>query len=182
MKLVIIRRAETNKDASLNGEPATPSPNGHAQIEELIKTCRTENVQAVIHSAKDRAVFTAEALALALNVPSIEQAGLEERNFGDWDQWEWPRIAAELDKFTAEERYTFVPPHGESWQQMEERLRSALHGIAQLPYESVAIVTHWGPIRALVPMLKKEPKESTLQLNVANGQAFIVEYDKSESV
>jgi broad specificity phosphatase PhoE len=181
MKLVIIRRIETNKDAGLSGEPAAPSPNGHTQIEEVVKTCRTENVQAVIHSTKDRAIVTAEALALALNVPSIEQIGLEERNFGDWGQWEWPRIASELDKLTTEERYTFVPPRGESWQQMEGRLSSALHDIAQLPYESVAIVTHWGPIRALLPILKNEPKESTLQLDVANGQSFVIEYAGAES-
>jgi len=142
MKLVLIRRAEINKEAGMPGEPVALSPNGHMQVEAAIKACRAESVQAVIHSTVDRAVLTAEALALALNTPSIEQPGLEERNFGQWDEWEWPQIAAELDKLSTEERYTFVPPQGESWQQMEERLRSALHDIAQLPYESVAVVTH----------------------------------------
>jgi alpha-ribazole phosphatase len=176
MKLVIIRHAETNKIAGLPGEPDAPSPAGHAQIAKLVETCRNENVEAVFHSTQSRAVFTAEALALALNVPSLEQSGLEERSFGDWDTWEWPQIAAELNKLTTEERYTFIPPNGESWQQMEERLRAALQEIASTQYTSVAIITHSGAIRALLPIVKGEPKESTLDLLAGNGQAFVVEY------
>lgn len=176
MKLVIARHAETNKAANLPGEPDALSPTGRSRVENLIEVCRTENVEAVFHSTQSRALFTAEALALALNVPSIEQAGLEERSFGDWDTWEWPQIAAELGKLTTEERYTFVPPNGESWQQMEERLRAAIQQIATQQYKSVAIITHWGSIRALLPVIKNEPKESTLDLNVEFGQAFILDY------
>jgi broad specificity phosphatase PhoE len=176
MKLVLIRRVETNKDAGLPGEPNVPSPAGHEQIRKLVAECRSQNVEAVFHSTQSRAVFAAEALALALNAPSIEQLGIEERNFGDWNTWEWPQIKQELDKLTNKERYTFVPPHGESWQQMEQRLRSALQAIAGQPYKTVAIVTHYGPIRALLPILKNESKESTLGLTVEPGQAFVVDY------
>jgi broad specificity phosphatase PhoE len=176
MKLVIIRHAETNKIAGLPGDPEALSPAGHSQVEKLVEACRSENVEAIFHSTQSRAVFTAEDLALALNVPSLEQPGLEERNFGDWDEWEWPQIAAELNKLTTEERYTFVPPNGESWQQMEERLRIALQAIASKQYKSVAIITHSGAIRALLPIVKGEPKESTLDLLAENGQAFVVDY------
>jgi broad specificity phosphatase PhoE len=180
MKLVIIRHAESNKMAGLPGEPDAPSPAGHSQIEELVKTCRNENIEAVFHSTQSRAVLTAEALALALDIPSIAQSGLEERSFGDWDDWQWPQIAAELDKLTTDERYTFIPPNGESWQQMEERLRVALGEVSSRQYTSVAIVTHWGPIRVLLPMLKNEPKESTLDLAVEPGQAFVVDYQNKD--
>jgi len=176
MKLVIIRHAETNKIAGLPGEPDGLSPASQAQIEKLVETCRSENVEAVFHSPQARAAYTAEALAASLNVPSLEQPGLEERNFGDWDEWEWPQIAAELDKLTTEERYTFVPPNGESWQQMEERLRVALQAIASKQYQSAAVITHSGAIRALLPIITGEPKESTLNLLAENGQAFVVEY------
>lgn len=176
MKLVIIRHAETNKIAGLAGEPDALSPASHAQIEKLVETCRRENVEAVFHSPQARAVYTAEALASALSIPSLEQPGLEERSFGDWDEWEWPQIAAELNKLTTEERYTFVPSNGESWQQMEERLRAALQEISSKQYASVAIITHGGAIRALLPIVTGEPKESTLDLLAENGQAFVVDY------
>ena len=176
MKLVIIRHAESNQMAGLPGEADTPSPAGHSQIEKLIETCRDENVQAIFHSTQARAVFVAEALALALNVPSVADPGLEERNFGDWNSWEWSQISAELNKLTAQERYTFIPPNGESWQQMEERIHIALEQIGVGQYTSIAVVTHWGSIRVLLPMIKNEPKESTLNLNVEPGQSFVVEY------
>lgn len=176
MKLVIIRRPKTNNDAGLPSELDAPSPEGQEQLAQVAEVCRNEKVQAVVHSTQPRAACAAEALALTLSIPSIPQEGLEERNFGDWDNWEWPQISAELGKLSVEERYTFVPPNGESWQQMEERLRSALAHIASLGYESVAVMTHWGSVRAMLPILRSEPKESTLQLNVANGQSFVEEY------
>lgn len=176
MKLVIIRHAESNKMAGLQGEADFPSPAGHLQLEELVKTCRTEKVEAIFHSPQARAVFAAKALSAALGVSLTSQPGLEERDFGDWNNWEWPQVATELDKLTREERYTFIPPNGESWQQMEERIRAALEQVGATQYESVAIVTHWGPVRVLLPMVKGEPKESTLDLNVEPGQSFVVEY------
>ena len=180
MKLIIIRHAESNKMAGLAGEPDAPSPAGQVQLEKLVDICREGNVEAIFHSPQARAVFAGEALALALDVPSIAQPELEERSFGDWDNWEWPQIAAKLDPMTMEERYTFIPPNGESWQHMEERLRAALEAITSKQYSSVAIVTHWGPIRALLPMIKNEPKESTLDLHVDPGQSFTVDYQAEE--
>jgi broad specificity phosphatase PhoE len=179
MKLVLIRRTETNKDAGLTGEPVFPSPAGYQQIEKLVGICRENRVEAVIHSTATRAIFTAEALALALNVPILEKVGIEERNFGDWNAWGWPQIKVELDKLPNEERYTFIPPNGESWQQMDERLVAALRDIAAEPYSAVAVVSHYGPIRALLPIIKNEPKESTLDLAVTLGESFVVEYANS---
>lgn len=176
MKLVITRHAETNKGAGSPGEPDALTALGYKQIEKLVEICRNENVEAIFHSTLPRAIYTAKATTLALGIPTVEQLGLEERSFGDWNEWEWSQIAASLNQLTTEERYTFVPPNGESWQQMEARLRTALQAITSNQYESVAIVTHWGAIRALLPVVKNEPKESTLDLNVENGQAFVIEY------
>lgn len=161
----------------MRGDENALSPNGQEQLAHVIGACRDQEVQAVVHSTQPRAVFAAEALALALGAPSIAQQGLEERNFGDWSDWEWPQIAAELGKLTTEERYTFAPPNGESWQQMEERLRAALAHVATLGYDSVAVMTHWGPIRSILPIVRDEPKESTLHLDVVYGQTFIEEYN-----
>lgn len=177
MKLTIARRPETNKNANLLGGPDAPSIQGQEQLSQIAETCRNENVEAVVYSTQPRAAIAAEALAQTLHIPTIAEEGLQERNFGDWAEWEWPQIKAELDKLTAEERYTFVPPNGESWQQMEGRVQSALARVATLGYSSVVLMTHWGPIRTMLPMLRDEPKESTLQLNVANGETFVKEYN-----
>jgi len=176
MKLVIIRRPEINKDAGSAGEPSAPSFKGKEQLARVAETCRDQGVQAVIHSIMPRAAIAANELAQTLRVPSIDQEGLEERSFGDWNSWEWPQIAQELDKLTPEERYTFVPPNGESWQQMTERLGVALVHIASLEYESVAVMMHTGSMRGLLPIVRGEPRESTLQFMPDYGEAVVEEY------
>lgn len=177
MKLVVIRRPETNKNAGLPGEQEAPSPKGREQLSKVAETCRSEAVQVVFHSAEPRSFIAAMELAKSLGVSAKLLDGLEERNFGDWNDWEWPQIANELDKLSAEDRYAFVPPNGESWQQMEVRLMAVLKSIFSQGYESAAIMTHWGPMRVLLPILNGDPRESTLQLNVENGEMFIEQYD-----
>lgn len=177
MNLVIIRHPETNALAGLRGKLDEPSPAGRAQLNQIADICGREHVQTVVHSVVPRAAIAGEMLARELDVPHLPQAGLQERDFGDWNDREWPQIAAELDKLSLEERYMFVPPNGESWQQMEIRLRAALRDITALGYDSVALMMHVGSIRALLPIVRREPKESTLQLMPEYGQVFMEEYE-----
>lgn len=176
MKFIVIRRPETNMEAGAPGTPEAPSLKGEQQILDLAKICRDYEVQVVIHSTRLRAAIAARSLAEALGALHIPQDGLEERNFGDWNNREWSQISSELGKLSTEERYTFLPPGGETWQQMEERLQMALAAIAALGYPSVAIVTHWSPIRAILRLLRGEPKESALNYNAGHGEHYVEEY------
>lgn len=181
MKLVIMRHPETNSIAGLSGDPDVPSPEGLVQLSRLIEVCQREEVKGVVHSSLSRVVTPAKALAQALQIPHIVQAELDERDFGDWNNWSWPQIAAKLDTLTLRERYVFTPPNGESWERLEARLRAALQRIVSLGYDSVAIMTHYGAIRALLPIVKNEPRESTLGLEVMNGEIFIQAYNQVTS-
>jgi alpha-ribazole phosphatase len=130
-----------------------------------------------VHSTLPRAALAAKDLAQSLNVPLYAQKGLQERDFGSWSKWEWPQISMKLDKLRLEDRYTFAPPNGESWQQMEARLLVALKNVSSLGYDNVAIMTHAGPIRVLLPILRDRPMDSTLKLIPVLGQCFIEKYD-----
>lgn len=172
-----MRRAEINKRAELANEE-TLSPKGEKEVQNLATASKGANIQAIITSTEPRALATTASLSKQLNVPVIQRPDLAERNFGDWNTLPWNEIKEKLDVLTPEERYTFVPPNGESWQQMETRLRGALDWIAEQAYTSVAIVTHWGPIRVLLPLIEGEPRDSTLNLQVENGQYFTLQYQK----
>lgn len=174
MELHVVRRAETNQDRSGTTASLVLSAIGESQVTAIAERFRVDRLSAVVSSELPRAIVTAQRLSDLLEVPMTQQSGLHERDFGDWNSWEWSNIAAKLDPLSIEERYEFVPPNGESWQQMERRLNDAIDAIRTMPYESVAIVTHWGPIRALIPMLSGQDKESTLQLTVDNGQSFVL--------
>lgn len=176
MKIVVIRCPETNAAAGVAAQPEAPSPEGQEQLSRIAEVCRSIDVQVVIHSTRRRAAIAAETLASTLGVPFMLRKGLEERDFGDWNNWDWSQISAELGKLTTDERYTFLPPGGESWQQLEERLHKVLDDIASLGYGSVAVLTHWSPIRAILQILRGEPREAALKYDVANGQCYIEEY------
>lgn len=176
MKLLIIRHPETNKIAKLPGDPESPSTDGLRQLARITTVCRQQHVRAVFYSVLPRTTIAGMALADALRVPAFSQEGLRERNFGDWNAMDWPDIAAKLGKMTGSDRYMFVPPNGESWKEMDARLTVALQTIARSGYSVVALMTHYGAIRALLPIVRQAPKESTLSLEVANGEIFIEEY------
>ena len=58
-----------------------------------------------------------------------------------------------------EERYAFVPEGGESWQQMESRLFTAIGTIIEASSGSnIVIVTHKGCLRAILTALNETDK------------------------
>ncbi len=72
------------------------------------------------------------------------------------------------------ERYTFVPPNGESWELMNHRLKVALETIGSTN-KNVAVVTHGGAMRALMPLLMDMPKEHSFQFDFDNASITIFE-------
>ena len=77
-------------------------------------------------------------------------------------------------------RYTFFPPQGESWQQMEMRLQKALNIILASSATVAAIVTHGGALRAIMPVLTNLPLESSFGHQFHNGSITIFDYDNGK--
>gem|GEM_PF-2631840 len=76
-----------------------------------------------------------------------------------------------------------MPPDGESWQQMEQRLLRCVQQWQGLT-ESVAVVAHGGLLRALIPLLLGEPRETSFQYDLANASVsmFEVRTDQFEMI
>ena len=163
------------------GEQDSPSPKGLTQLSHIARVCHEEDVKVVVHSTLPRAAIAADMLAEILSLPSIAQRGLEERNFGEWERWDWPKISFELSKLSLESRYTFKPPGGESWQEMEARVRAVLSDIAALKHDSVAIVTHAGTMRVLLTILDVKSKLAAINYVPALGKCVIEEFDTSSN-
>ena len=150
---------------------------GKAQIESLAVALKENNVGAVFTSPEVRAVESAAIVSKQLGLPQpIVMKELIERNWGEWQGKPWHDVEDELETMTIEERYTFIPPGGESWKQMEKRLVRALETIMDNDAEDVAIVTHAGAIRGLMPILKDAPKEISFMYDFHNASATIFDY------
>jgi broad specificity phosphatase PhoE len=178
IKLVIIRHPETNEIANLPGERNAPSPEGLKKLAHLTDVCHKEHVEAVAYSTLPRSAISAELLTKDLGVPGVPLDSLQERYFGKWDREDWPRISVELSKLSIEDRYTFKPPgNGESWEEMDARLLTALNEIAKLERQSVAVMTHAGSMRVLLVLLGSKSKVASTKFIPALGQSVVVEYE-----
>lgn len=194
MKLILVRHGETeiNKSGSthLTGDEAMLTPKGKKQVLKNLELLQSNRAVQIFCSPEKRAIESAEILGKKLNLEPIILEEFRERNWGKWEGKNWDWIKQKLDKMGLDERYTFVPPDGESWKQMERRLKNGLskiisHKFSQKgefskenPLEAVvAVVTHGGAMRGLMPILKNLPKEESFKYDFENGEAVIVNID-----
>ncbi|HLW02704.1 MAG TPA: histidine phosphatase family protein [Ktedonobacterales bacterium] len=145
------------------------------QADQLAGVCLREKVEAIYCSPEKRALQTTEIIGGVLHLQPIVIEDLRERDWGDWSGKQWVEIQSYLQPMAPDERYTFIPPNGESWQQMENRLKRTLQTVTTSKNDCIAVVTHGGALRALMPILKSQPKETSFQYEFKNASVTIFE-------
>jgi 2,3-bisphosphoglycerate-dependent phosphoglycerate mutase len=180
MKILFIRHAETltnvNKLTHKTGDPIGLTELGQKQAEQLNKICRNKKVEIVFSSPEQRAIETAEIIAKGLNIDLKILKEFSERNWGDWESKTWPEIEVVLKSMSLKERYTFVPTNGESWEQMETRLKTGLNNVINTSYKTLAIITHEGALRGIMPLVLNSPKESSFKYHFENASITSFDY------
>jgi broad specificity phosphatase PhoE len=121
-----------------------------------------------------RARKTMERMREALGMEPRQyriDARLREMAFGDWEGLTLAEVAArDPAAIAARERdkWRFVPPDGESYEQMSTRLRA---WYASLRRNSV-VAAHGGTARALIVRLGIEPAATAPQLSIEQGVVY----------
>ncbi|MCD4756174.1 histidine phosphatase family protein [bacterium] len=182
MKIFFIRHGETDKNVGRNlhekGDSETLNQTGVEQIEKTAEILRNAKISVIFCSKETRAQKSSEILSNILECPTIQIDGFEERNWGVYSNRPWSDVKEVLDPLTLEERYTYVPPEGESWEIFEKRLIEALtESIKKGDDENIGIVTHGGAIRALIPYLLGVSKEESFKYDPANASITEFDYD-----
>ncbi|MFI5782465.1 bifunctional RNase H/acid phosphatase [Nocardia sp. NPDC051570] len=113
------------------------------------------DIAAVVTSPLDRARETAEAVAQAADIPVRVLNGLIETDFGDWEGLTFPEAAQRDPALHA--RWLGDPslpaPHGESFDQVRERVESVRRDLVGLyPDQNVLVVSHVTPIKTLLQL------------------------------
>ncbi len=175
-KLLLIRHGQTalNVQGRVHNQQDSTGldETGRWQASRLVEVCRGYEVRSILASPEARALETAQIIAEALEVPLQCSEALRERNWGQWSGQPWSQIHERLKPMSIEERFTFVPPGGESWQQMEQRLLGCVDSWRGLS-DSVAVVAHGGLLRALIPLLLNEPRESSFRYDLENASVSV---------
>jgi broad specificity phosphatase PhoE len=157
---------------------------GEQQAKELLQYFQDNDITItdVYSSPLQRATQTASVVAGHFGVPVNELEDLRGRDWGEWCNQTWQEVSVELESKSIDERYTFIPEGGESWEEMEERLFDALETIAKENEagEDILIVTHKGALRAMLPILDQVEKERHKDYSVGVGSLTAFSFDKQD--
>lgn len=126
-------------------------------------------VELIITSPLQRARRLAEHLAQAQRCELRSDARLMEKHFGAWEGRAWNDIARrEIDAWAADVS-GYVPPGGESAQQLMQRVQTCLHSVTQLPQRNIALIAHGGSIRAILAQIGGVALTDTLNWKIEYG-------------
>ena len=180
MKIYMVRHGESecNVRQMLYGRTdCALTEKGCAQAREVGEKLRGESIRRCISSPLIRAAETARLALWDSNVPIELDDGLMEQDMGEWENVPFlgmlekqPEIMnAMLDDWTR-----VVPPGGESYEHLRERVRLVIDGILSRG-EDTLIVAHNGPLSTAMTLLMGMPDSSVNRLWFEQGTWSCVE-------
>ena len=155
-RIIAIRHGETawNVDTRIQGQLDIPlSANGRWQAERLAHALREEPIAAIYASDLSRAWETAQCLGRARGMDVVQEQGLRERGFGDFEGKTFAEIEVLLPEQSMRWRKRdphFSPEGGESLMVLRSRVVDAAQRLAaRHPGELIALVGHGGVMDVL---------------------------------
>lgn len=184
MNLYLTRHGETdwNVSSRIQGQTDTPlNETGVRQAKELAERLLEEKpeIAKIYTSRQKRAYQTAKIAAEKLQAEVVVKDGLEEISFGKWEGYTWKQVkelfSEEYEEWHENRRYK-VPPKGESYQQLLERLVPALQEISREEKEDVLVVTHSAVIMTLLSYIYQKPfDEMAKNFKTKNTEIVVIE-------
>ena len=174
MKVIVVRHGETYGNVSRVVESRTHGRltyYGMEQAQAAAYQLKDEPIDIVYCSNLQRCVDTALILAdyhpLASLVPLHQ---LRERNLGDYEGKRWEEVP--FEDYEGEYLHQRMPG-GESWHDVERRVGVFLNELyAKHPGETVLLVTHAGPVKAIQSLLGGVPLRESIEQYVGNGSTY----------
>jgi len=156
--LLCIRHAESTMNAAglWQGQANPPlSEEGREQARALAERLAGESLSVLVASDLRRARETAEIAGGRLGIATRLEPGLRELDVGDWSGLARDEIARrwpeDFDRFRAGD-LDVRPGGGETRRELRARVVAALCSLQRRYHgERIAVVTHLGVIRTLVP-------------------------------
>ncbi|MBI3420458.1 MAG: histidine phosphatase family protein [Candidatus Sungbacteria bacterium] len=180
-RMIFVRHGETqiNSSGLIHNvdDPNGLTACGEERVRQIIGALKSHEPEIFYSSPEKRAIETAGRIAQDFGLEVNALPEFRERDWGEWSGKTWADVEEKLNVMSLQRRYTFVPPGGESWQQAERRVKEGLRKITSSQHKNIAIVTHGGMLRILMPMLKDSPLETSFRYNFQNCSLTIFDWD-----
>ena len=190
-RLIFIRHGETdwNKEGRLQGQQDIPlNPRGRDQasaVGRLVRRWLGAEADSYLDgldywcSPLGRTRETMDRALIAMGRPGQAYAfddRLKELSFGQWEGLTWADVKPidpEALKRRKADKWGFVPPGGESYAMLEERVRPWLDVLDG----DALVVAHGGVARTLLHMLGGVPADEAVDMDIHQGRALVFEGD-----
>lgn len=126
--------------------------NGMKQAKRLAAELAKIPMQAIYTSPLERAVETANQIALPHRLQPIHEEALGEMKFGDWEGKQFSELNQDTRWHSFNQvRSMIAPPHGELMIAVQARMLEAANRMRRTHKDAViALVSHADPLRALI--------------------------------
>lgn len=183
-RIVYIRHGETdwNAEGRLQGQKEIPiNERGREQAAEAgrrlaklqLEPDRLPWLVSPMHRTRETAQIARRSLGLEPN-SFVTDPRLREISFGIWEGLTWKELRkAEPEAASGREadKWNFVPPEGESYAMLAERVRPVA---AELDRD-VIIVGHGGVARTMLFLLCGLPQEQAPSVEIWQGRVLLIE-------
>jgi probable phosphoglycerate mutase len=155
-RLVLVRHgeAEGNRELRYLGSSDVPlTARGQEQANLLARAVEALSPRAQYTSPLWRARQTAAAISAVTRLEPQPLDALREMDFGAWEHLSRAEVAARNPELLAawESGAEWTPPGGESQSQVRARVTACADMLAeQYPDQTIVLVSHVGPIKALI--------------------------------
>lgn len=183
-RLFLVRHGETdwNREGRLQGGQDIPlNALGREQAAEAARRLRaltpafaqSDYVASPMQRARETMTILRRGLSLPPDGFRIDER-LRELTFGAWEGFTWREVRkAERELAQARERdkWGFVPPGGESYRMLAERIRPVLEGLSA----DTVMVSHGGVARAVLALVGAVGPAEAARVDIWQGKILAVE-------
>jgi len=184
-RLFLIRHGETVANRSfryIGARDEALSERGEQQIVQLAAAMAPLTLSMIYSSPLQRAHRTASAIAIAHELDVTITDELRECSFGTWEGMSRaevlersPEDAQRLQAW--EHDATIAPPEGESFAEMQARVRAFVEELVQTHAgEALALVSHVGPIKVLLASALDVPISASFRIFLDPATISVVDW------
>ena len=184
LRLFVIRHGETpfNREMRYIGTADEPlSPKGVGQAEQLASSLGPLPLQAVYASPLSRAAETGRRIAEARQIDLRLEPRLREQAFGEWEGLTRSEVLErDRDRLLSwEADLGLSPPGGESLLSVQERTLALVEELAGIHSgEWIALVSHVGPIKALLCAVLDAPLATARRMFLDPGTVTVLDWGR----